>query len=715
MTSIPASPARRLRAAVLFAGLLVLAPAWADDDQWLEAPHDPAALAWARAATADTERRLSARPVHAEVVRELRAALDAPPAEPDVVPLGARALRFLRDAAHPYGLLQVAARDARGAPGAWRTVLDVGALREREGVPYELQAYDFSGACAAPDYARCLLRLSPGGGDEVEIREFDLAAGEFVADGFRVPRARAFAEWIDRDRVLVEHTVGDAPRTAAGWPAEVRLWSRGEALDAARPVYTAQPSDAIVQLGAVGAGDARRGVIVRSIDYSTFEVHLVDRAGAVERVELPRALKPMGVLAATDDALIVQLAQAATLEGRAYPEEAVLAYAVAPDAQGRRVSAVYLPGEGEFVGGRDDVAASGDRVAIVVNAHLRQRVRVARRDGDDWTAVDLLEVPAGQTAAVRGGQGGELVVAITGFVAPKRQDLYRPGADAPVLLAQDPALVDAERYVTEIGQATSPDGTEVDYYLLRPRESPWAGAQPTLATGYGAFGISTRPGYFDYVVGGRSFKLWLDRGGSLVIPAIRGGGERGNAWHHAAIRERRQASYDDFIAVVEHLVATGYTVPARVGVFGMSNGGLLAATLGTQRPDLFGAVVSDVPLADMLRMKHMGMGAAWLNEYGDPDVPAQRAVLLGYSPVHNVRAGTRYPPFLVTISTEDNRVGPGHARKLASRLQAAGAPVYFYEDEEGGHGVSDPLRNPGLMALRMTFFIDALMQPESSR
>jgi prolyl oligopeptidase len=228
-------------------------------------------------------------------------------------------------------------------------------------------------------------------------------------------------------------------------------------------------------------------------------------------------------------------------------------------------------------------------------------------------------------------------------------------------------------------------------------------------TGYGAFGISYRPGYFDYTVGGPAFKLWLDRGGSLAIPAIRGGGERGEAWHQAAIRKDRQRSYDDFIAVAEDLISTGYTTPKQIGVFGMSNGGLLSATLGTQRPDLFGAVVSDVPLTDLIRMRYMGMGAAWINEYGDPDKADEAAAMLAYSPLQNVRKGTTYPPFLVTISTEDNRVGPGHARKLAARLADAGAPVHFLEDEEGGHGVSDAFRNPELMALRMTFLINALI------
>lgn len=204
-------------------------------------------------------------------------------------------------------------------------------------------------------------------------------------------------------------------------------------------------------------------------------------------------------------------------------------------------------------------------------------------------------------------------------------------------------------------------------------------------------------------------KLWFDRGGSVMIPAARGGGERGEAWHQAAMREHRQNSYDDFIAAIQQLIQSGYTTPSRIGIFGMSNGGLLTAVLGTERPDLFGAVVSDVPLTDLIRLKYMGMGAAWLDEYGDAADPAMAKVLESYSPLQNVRAGVTYPPFFITTSTSDDRVGPGHARKFAARLESVGANVYFYEDNEGGHGVSDAFRNPELMALRMTFLISNLM------
>jgi prolyl oligopeptidase len=685
-----------------------------DPLQWLEDPHGERALQWAREATSQTRARLSTLPSYAAILEELKTTLAQAPAEANQLPLGERMVRFHRDAAHPHGLLQSAPRDAKGAAGTWKTLLDIAVLREREGIPFELQAYPLGSSCLAPEYRRCLLRLSPGGGDEVEIREFDLVKGDFVPGGFRVGKSRAFAEWMSADQLLVGHTVGDSPKTLAGWPAAYRLWERGQLLAAAPIVFQAEPTDAVIALSTVGSGAQRQGVINRVINFSTFEVSLVDSQGRRRAVELPQSLKAMGVLATTSRHLIAQLAKDATIAGKPYRAETVVAYDVSANvSEANRVSTVYAPAEGEFLDSVfDGLAADGDDVYPIVSHKLRQRVVVARADARGrWLVKDVMTVAPGDSVSLRADarDGRGVVAAIDGFVTPRSQYLLRSNGERQ-LLAQDPSLIDAKGFVTEIGSAVSKDGTSVDYFLLRARQQD-SNPVPLLMTGYGAFAISFRPGYFNAVVGGPALKVWLERGGALAIPAIRGGGERGSAWHEAAMREKRQNSYDDFIAVTEHLIKTGVTAKGGVGIFGQSNGGLLTATLVTQRPDLFGAVVSDVPLTDLMRMRHMGMGSAWINEYGNPDTPAEAKAMLAYSPYQNVRKENKYPPVFITISTEDNRVGPGHARKFAHRLIDAGATTYFYEDEEGGHSVSDALRNPELMALRMSFLIDTLMRP----
>ncbi|UPT63419.1 MAG: prolyl oligopeptidase family serine peptidase [Hyphomonadaceae bacterium JAD_PAG50586_4] len=470
-------------------------------------------------------------------------------------------------------------------------------------------------------------------------------------------------------------------------------------------------------MGAVGIGRERMGVITRAIDYSTLETMLVRADGAIEATTLPTQAKMMFPGPSTRRHLIAQLSEDVVIAGRRIPAETVVAYDTASSIPAdRRLSVVYTPGEDEFLqsGLSGGIAGSANSVWMVVDRHGTKQVLEARFRNNRWRVNrQQSEAPGvSVTFASANASTEHLVIQRGGFLHPTRLDLVRRNASSEPLFAEAPAF-DANAFTVELRTTSSADGTQIDYYLLRPKAPATPGATPTLMTGYGAFGVSFSPGYLDGWVGGRSLALWLERGGALAIPLIRGGGERGSAWHHAAMRERRQVSYDDFAAVAEALIAEGFTTREHLGVFGMSNGGLLAAVMGTQRPDLFGAVVSDVPLADMLRFPAMGMGAAWTNEYGDPSDAAMAEVLRRYSPYHNVTAGRDYPAFLITVATTDNRVGPGHARKLAARLIEAGARVYYFEDQEGGHGVSDPLSNPELMADRMTFLINTLMAPSA--
>lgn len=703
--------------AILFVGTAPCAQdASADTFEWLETPQDPRALEWARVQTNAARRALESLPVSAKVGTELDAALRAAAPVPDLALLGTKAVRLLRDAGRPFGVLQVAAVGRDGRLGAWRDVLDAATLREADATPLELKwpnEWDRPrDVCLPPAYDRCMLRLSVGGSDEAELREFDLASGSFVTGGYQLPASYSQVAWLNRDALLVTHTLGASPRTTAGLAAAVYLWRRGQPIEAAQEVMRAEPGDAEIRPLALGTGRARQGVILRSIDYSTFELSLVGQSGTLVKVPLPRNVRPFGVLATTDRHLIVQLTAKGEVNGRKVPAGTVLSYDVSPRlAPKRRLQVVYTPEAGEYLAdvfhGFD---ATRSQIHFVVTRHLVGRIVTATPVAEGWTAQSAPATSPGvsQFLVAANPATEELLVRTSGFLSPDRLEIWRAGR-APLLAGAEPAAFDASRFSVEVRSAAARDGTSIDYFLVRPRTPANSGATPTLMTGYGAFGVSVLPAYLDSWVGGRAFKLWFERGGALVLPAIRGGGERGSAWHRAAMRENRQVSYDDFYAVAESLVASGFTDPRHLGVFGVSNGGLLAAVAGTQRPDLFSAVVGDVPLTDMLRFPRMGMGPLWVDEYGDPSDPAMAQVLRSYSPLHNVRDGRRYPPFLVTISTRDDRAGPGHGRKLVARLQEAGATAWLIEDEQGGHSVSDALGNPGTMALRMAFLLDRLM------
>ena len=688
-----------------------------DDLIWMESAHDAKALAWAKQHTDRTITNLQALADYPRVKTELARVLENQLAQqPDVILQGHRAMRVLRDQEHPFGLLQVASLERSGVPGNWRTALDFATLREREGIPYELHQYAMDGACLSPDYSRCLLRLSPGGGDEVEIREFDLDTGKFVPNGFRMPKGRSYAEWLNKDLLMIGNGAAAGPKTIDHSATAVQLWHRGQPLNAAKTVYVNKPDDALFMLTAGGSGASRYGVVMtRAITVPAYELYIVDQQGQVTQALLPETLKAFGAVAVqgvSDHALLVQLGEDAEVEGKSYSAESLLAYRINPSSPGgSHVSLVYAPKPGEFVLTGMFTQRVHERFDFVVTRQLVPAMVEAIPAGDGWITKNVRQGEAGQTLSLVGtaGANNDLVVKTTGLTTPTRQDLYRSG-QPPRLLAQDAALIDSSQYAVDIGSAPSKDGTSIDYYLLRPKTPLRRGPQPLLVTGYSLLGCWYPLDYFGTMLGGPALSLWLDRRGSLVIPVARGGGERGEAWHRAAMLERRQNSYDDFIAVIEKLVRDGYTVPAKTGVFGKSGGGLLAAVLGTERPDLFSAVVTDVPVTDLLRLKEMGEGGAFLYETGDTDDPAMAKVVASYSPYQNVRSGTRYPPFMITISTTDTRVGPGHARKLAARLESAGATVFFYEDTEGGHDVSDALRNQQLMAMRMSFLIDRLMK-----
>jgi prolyl oligopeptidase len=681
----------------------------ADDLQWLEPPQSERALAWARAATQRSTEALQASPRYRPLLDELTALNGSAGQVASITLAGAQAVRLLKTAEQPKGLLQTAARQTTGL-GPWRTLLDVGALGRQEGKEFEL--YWQSSACLAPARTRCLLSLHEAGGDESELREFDLATGRFVEGGFRVAKSRSMAAWVDADTLLLGHTLGDAPRTMTGWPAQAVLWRRGTPLAEAKPVLRLEPKHALFM--PVDAGAQGQAVVAQAIDYSTLALHRVTADGKVQALPLPPKLKM--AFAANATHVFAQLAAPAERDGRTVPADSVVAVPLA-GAGGFEV--VYAARPGEVVDTIGSFQITRDAVALPMRSGLTLRVDVARREADAWRTTNLIPAAPGVTPAVESGDaaGDAFVVMRNGFLVPPVQELVRTNGQR-TLLEASPAAFDASALQVDLRQARSRDGQVIEYVVVGPRVRK-PGPVPTLMTGYGAFGISFTPAYFTTMMGGAyggaTLKLWFDRGGALVVPAIRGGGEQGAAWHQAAMREKRQTSYDDFHAVAQALIDSGYTARKHLGVFGLSNGGLLAAVAGTQRPDLYGAIVSDVPLADMLRFPEMGMGAGWINEYGDPKDPKAAAWLRAYSPVHAVKKGADYPAFLVSVATTDNRVGPGHARKLAHRLMDVGAPVHFLEPEGGGHGVSDPLQRPDMMAKRATFLIDALMHAPAAR
>ena len=656
---------------------IAAAPA-ADPYAWLEDVEGARALGQVKAWNAETEAVLTRDARYASDVQRARAILDdeAQIAMPDEV-LGDRVVNLWRDAKNPRGLWRIADLPGylAGKP-QWRTVIDVDALGRKEG-----KSWVWHGAsCLAPDYARCLVRLSPGGTDAQVIREFDLASGRFVDGGFTLPEAKSRATWMDRDTLLVATDWGAGSLTTSGYPRIVKTWRRGTPLAQATTVFEAPAS--IVEADVWGYADGARRWSFVDVGRTFFEheYRLLLPGGGLATLPAPAGSDLQDVI---DGRAIVKLNRAS---GR-IPAGALVGYSLVDLAQGRTPAPelVLAPNARQAI---EEVAASDGVLWVKLLDDVQGRL-VALTRGDDgrWTQAPVA-LPANSTVhlAATAGRQDMAFATVEGMLTPPTLYAVERGA-APRAVQALPARFDASQFDVVQRFATSRDGTRVPYFLVTKKGA--ARPAPALIHAYGGFKNAQTPTYLTdqpYRAGPLAL-FWVEQGGAYVLANLRGGGEYGPRWHQAGLREKRQNVFDDLHAVAEDLVKTGVSAKGKIGISGRSNGGLLVGVAMQQRPDLYGAVIAGSPLEDMKKYTHLSAGASWIDEYGDPDKPADWAFIRRYSPYQNVKAGVRYPPVLFYLSTKDDRVHPGHARKLAALLKAHGNRVYFHEYLEGGHSV----------------------------
>lgn len=673
-----------LRKLLPLAALLVLAaaPPMATDDPylWLEEIDGAKPLATVKAWNADTEAKLTGS---ARYEADRRRALDILNDEAQIAMpmrvMGDRVTNLWRDAKNPRGLWRVAtlASYSAGRP-VWSTLIDVDALGRQEG-----KSWVWHGAnCLEPAYTRCLVSLSNGGTDADVVREFDLTTRQFVAPaegGFTVPEAKSEVTWIDRDTLLVATDWGAGSLTVSGYPRIAKLWRRGTPLATATVVKEAAVTT--VGLNVVNAVDATTRYPMLSLSKSYWNTqYFLWSGGRFVDVPLPAGADFQDVI---DGRLIAKLNDPLG----AMPAGSLVAYRMADLAAGRRTAPerVMVPSAAQAI---EEVSASDHVLWVKVLDDVSGRlIALTRGARGDW-AQRPVALPANSTvhiAALAAGRDSAFAT-VEGMLDPTT--LYAvPAAGSPVKVQAQPARFDASQFAVGQRFARSKDGTRIPYFLVTKRGV--AGARPALIHAYGGFRNAQTPTYLTeqpYRAGPLAL-FWVEQGNPFVLANIRGGGEYGPAWHKAALREKRQNSFDDLAAVAEDLVRTGVSAKGRIAISGRSNGGVLVGAAMTQRPDLYGAVIAGSPLEDMKRYSHLSAGASWMDEYGNPDVPADWAFMSKYSPYQNVRAGVRYTPVFFYGSTKDDRVHPGHARKMAAKLKAGGNTVYFHEYLEGGHAV----------------------------
>jgi prolyl oligopeptidase len=661
-------------AATTFAGDKgAAAPAPADPYLWLEDVAGEKSLAWARARNVESAAVLGT-PETAALEKRILEILDSKERIPGVQKLGPWYYNFWRDARNPRGLWRrTTLAEYRKPEPAWETVIDLDALGAAE-----KENWVWHGpVCLRPGYKRCLLQLSRGGADAEVVREFDLVAKAFVKDGFFVPESKNGVSWIDLDHIFVGTDFGPGSMTSSGYPRVARLWKRGTPLAQAETVYEGRPED----VGVYALHDATRGFerdfVLRNVTFWTSEVFL-RRDGKLHKIEKPDSAN----WNVHRDLLLLELRDDWSVGGSTHPAGALLATDFEGFLKGeRRFDVLFEPGERRSLGGYSPTL---NHVLVNELDNVKNRVYVLSRSDGRWTRTPLSGMPEFGTVganAVDDEESDDYFMTVTDYVTPTSLSLGTIGRGPAEKLKQLPAFFDATGLVVSQHETASQDGTHIPYFQVSRQGLALDGKNPTLLYGYGGFEVPMLPGY-----SGGVGAAWLERGGVYVVANIRGGGEFGPKWHQAALKASRHKAYEDFIAVAEDLIRRRVTQAPQLGIQGGSNGGLLMGNMLTMRPDLWGAVVCQVPLLDMRRYHTLLAGASWMGEYGNPDDPREWAFIEGFSPYHQLKPGVKYPPVLFTTSTRDDRVHPGHARKMMARMSEMGQDVLYYENIEGGHG-----------------------------
>jgi prolyl oligopeptidase len=668
-----------------------------DPHLWLEEVQGEAALAWVRERNAVSRRALEAHPDFFAMRERIRAVLDSSDRIPAVTRRGGWLYNFWQDAANPRGVWRrTSLNEYRKDAPRWEALLDVDALGRTEG-----ENWVWGGAVVLrPNDQRCLVKLSRGGADAVVVREFDLATRAFVADGFALPEAKSDIGWLDADTVLVGTDFGPGSLTDSGYPRVIKRWRRGEPLAHANTVFEGEAQDVSAWFSIDRTPGFERTFVGRSLDfYRTRMARWL--GGGLIAVDKPDDAR----ISFWREHVLIELRSDWTLGATTHPRGALLvADAAAYEAGARDLTLLFEPTPTRSLAG---YTTTRSHVVLDILDNVASLLQEWHQEAGRWQRRDI-EAPFPGTigvAALHDPMTADDALAenywlsYSDFLTPDSLLLAATGSDAKQTIKARSRFFDAAGMRVEQRFATSKDGTRVPYFVVWPAGAAADGRNPTLLYGYGGFEVSQQPWY-----SGTFGTAWYERGGVLVVANIRGGGEFGPAWHQAAVGAHKQRSFDDFIAVAEDLIARGVTSARHLGMQGGSNGGLLVGAVMLQRPELFNAVVCSVPLLDMRRYHKLLAGASWMAEYGDPDDPAQWAWIERYSPYQNVRAGQRLPRVLFTTSTRDDRVHPGHARKMAARMLEQGHDLMYYENIEGGHGgAADNAQRADVMALEFSF------------
>lgn len=674
-----------------------------DPFQWLEAVQGAQALAWVAKENQRSLEVLQADPRFAPLQQQALAIVQASDRVPMPSFRGHHIDNFWQDASAVRGVWRrTDLASYRSASPRWETVLDVDALAQAESANWVYKGAN----CLQPAQRLCLVSLSDGGKDAAQMREFDTQTKGFVQDGFVLPAAKQQAAWLDQDTLLVARPWSPEDVTESGYPFIVKRLRRGQALAQAEEVFRGDKKDVGNWPGVIRDGQGRfvAAYVERSVGFFAHAFYILTDQGPV-RLPVPLQSSMRGYL---DGQILFSLQEDWTpvAGGPTFAQSSLvsfdLAAALATPAK-LAVELVFAPHARQSIQGVSDTPK---RLLLSLSTEVAGEVMSFTHGPQGWSGQRLALPGAASVGVVSTSEvDDQFFASVTSFLVPTTLWLLDAVSGKAEVVKASPPRFDVQGLITEQREAISKDGTRIPYFVVRRKDLAMNGQAPTLLYAYGGFQVALNPAY-----SGLTGKLWLERGGVYVLANIRGGGEFGPAWHQAGLKTKRQVVYDDFVAVAQDLIDRKLTSPRRLGIQGGSNGGLLMGVQLTQRPDLWNAVVAQVPLLDMLRYHTLLAGASWVAEYGDPSNADEGAFLARISPYHQLKPGVAYPePFFVT-STKDDRVHPGHARKMAAKMQAMGLPFYYYENTDGGHAAAANLKETAKrVSLEMVYLSRKLM------
>lgn len=657
------------------------------DYLWLEEVQGEKPLAWVDAQNNKAFASLKSNPVYQQSYDENLKLLNSNDRIAYATQRGDYLYNFWTDKNNQRGLYRrTTLEEYKKEIPTWETILDIDELAKKDG-----QSWVYKGMnCLYPDYNRCLVSLSPGGTDAVVVREFDISKKAFVKDGFTLPEAKNSISWRDENSVFVGTDFGKGSLTDSGYPGVVKIWNRGTPLSSAKQVFHADPSSVAASGFVLRDGKQSVNIVYDSTSFYTRDIYVLQDG---KKVKLPIP-KDASLSAFLNGDLFIQLKSAWKVNGKELAQGSIV-FSPLKDILKDNASyqTLITPTPSLAI---TSVQATKSALLVSVLDNVKSKVLRFTNTNGQWQSKAVNIDDKGSISVFNTSESSDdFFLTYTSFLKPAT--LYKVDGESGKLtqLKAQKSQFNSDDMVTHQYWATSKDGTKVPYFAIMKKDTVLDGKNPTLLYGYGGFEVSLKPSY-----SALRGKNWLEKGGVYVLSNIRGGGEFGPKWHQAALKKNRHKAYEDFEAIAMDLIDRKITSPAHLGIQGGSNGGLLMGAAFTRRPDLYNAVVCQVPLLDMKRYTKLLAGASWAAEYGDPDKPEMWEYIKTYSPFHNLDAKTDYPKVFFTTSTKDDRVHPGHARKMVAKMQDLGHDVYYYENTEGGHaGAADNKQRADMYAL----------------